>query len=171
MSINTDTSLVIKSSWNQVDTNDNNSANTVTDAGALNYQKQYASGSNTGTVNQIFNQLGTLSSGGSGNFNLTGLQQSILGVTVNKSFTGINSLTVQNRSTRPGFDIHINVFSSSGFRQPFGYTTGLITLRPNSCIHVNTAGQDWPVNANSKQIALVDAGSGAAYTIALFGHQ
>jgi hypothetical protein len=170
MSVNTTTTLVITSSWNQVATDDNNSANTVADVGQLSYQKIYTSGSTTGSVNQIFNQVGTLSSGGSGNFNLTGLQQSILGATVTKTFTGINSLTIQNRSTRPGFDININVSSSSGFREPFGHTTGVIRLSPNSCIHVNTAGREWAVNANSRQILLTDAGSGAAYSIALFGH-
>lgn len=171
MSINTNGTLVITSSWNQVSTDDAVSTNTITDAGQVGYNKIYTSGSSTGTVNQVFNQISTLSSGGSGNFNLTGLNQSIFGNNTVKSFTGINSITIQNRSTRLGFDININVTSPSGFKQPFGYPTGQIVLRPNSCFHVNTAAQDWPVSSGAKQILLVDAGSGAAYSLSLFGHQ
>lgn len=170
MSVNTSTAIVVTSSWNQVATDDNNASNTVTDAGQISYQKNYASGSTTGTVGQIFNHLGSLSSGGSGNFNLTGLQQSILGNTVTKTFTGVNSLTIVNRSTRPGFDFYVDVSSSSGFREPFGHTTGLMRVNPNSCIHVNSAGREWAVNANNRQILLVDGGSGASYSIAIGGH-
>lgn len=171
MSVNTQGALIITSSWNQVSTDDAVTSNTITDAGQLSYQRTYLSGTNTGTVNQVFNQIATFSSGGTGNFNLTGLTQTILGNNTIKSFTGINSITIQNRSTRPGFDISINVSSSSGFKQPFGYPTGVIVLKPGSCIHSNIVAQDWPVNANSKQLLLTDAGSGAAYSISLFGHQ
>ena len=170
MSVNTRGTIGVSSSWNQVSTDDNNSNNTITDQGSLTYSKQYTSGTSTGTVSQIFNKVGSLSSGGSGNFNLTGLQQSILGNTVIKSFSGVNSLTIQNRSTNPGYNISLNVFSSSGFRQPFGYTTGSIVIGPNSCVHVNTAGADWPVNTNSRQILLVDGGSGASYSMSIMGH-
>lgn len=170
MSVNTNSTITVSSAWNQTSTDDNNSNNTVVDGGQLAYSKQYGSGSTTGTVNQVFNQFGVLSSGGSGNFNLTGLQQSVFGTTINKSFTGVNSLTIVNRSTRPGFDFFVNVSSSSGFREPFGHTTGTMRIGPNSCIHVNSAGREWAVNANSRQILLVDAGSGASYGIALAGH-
>lgn len=170
MSVNTSSALIITSSWNQVSTDDAVSSNTITDVGQVSYQRTYTSGTATGTVNQVFNQSSTLSSGGSGNFNLTGLSQSVLGINTIKSFTGINSITIQNRSTRAGFDININVSSSSGFKQPFGYPTGVINLKPGSCVHVNTI-QDWAVDANSKQLLLTDAGSGAAYSISLFGHQ
>ncbi len=170
MSVNTKLAITVTSAWNQISTDDNNTNNTVTDAGQLSYQKQYASGTTTGTVNQVFNQFGVLSSGGSGNFNLTGLTQSIFSTTINRSFTGVNSLTIANRSTRPGFDFFVNVSSSSGFREPFGHTTGLMRIGPNSCIHVNSAGREWAVNANSRQILLVDAGSGASYGIAVAGH-
>jgi hypothetical protein len=171
MSVNTQGQLIITSSWTQTSVDDVVTSNTVEDAGQLSYQRTYLSGTATGTVSQIFNQVSTLASGGSGNFNLTGLVQNILGNNTIKSFTGINSITIQNRSTRPGFDININVSSSSGFKQPFGYPTGVIVLKPGSCIHANTAAQDWPVGATSKQLLLNDGGSGAAYSISLYGHQ
>ncbi len=171
MSINTSANLIITSAWNQVSTDDAISTNTVTDAGQVSYTKIYTSGTNTGTVNQVFNQVATLSSGGNVNLNLSSLTQSVLGNTTIKSFTGINSITIQNRSTRPGFDFSINVSSSSGFKQPFGYPTGVINLKPGSCVHSNIVAEDWPIGATSRQLLLTDAGSGAAYSVSLFGHQ
>lgn len=170
MATNTNGSLTITSQWRQTSTDDNNAQNTVTDAGQLSYQKQYASGTTSGTVNQIYNSVGSLSSGGALNFNLMALSQNILGNSFTKTFTGINSITIENRSTRPDYNFTINVSSSSGFKEPYGYPTGVITMGPNSCVHVNVSHRDWPVSTGARQILFTDGGSGAAYSMSIMGH-
>lgn len=167
--INTNGAINLSSQWSQRETDSNNANNSVTDAGQLTYTKQYISGSSTGTINQVFNQLSTLSSGSSLNLNLTGLTQSILGNSVIKSFTGICSLTMRNLSTNPGYHININLTSSSGFKDIFGGPTGVIVLNPNSAIHINTAGSPYVVNTNSKHILIQDGGSGATFELSILG--
>jgi hypothetical protein len=170
MAINTNGILTITSQWTQVSTDPTNTNNVITDAGQLAYQRTYNSGNVSGTVNQVYHKLATLASGGTGNFDLSGLSQDFLGNSVSKAFLTVSSLTIKNHSVVSGYDININVNSVSGFRQAFGYPTGSIVLRPLSALHINSAMQEYPVNSGSKQIQLVDMGSGATYELVLFGH-
>lgn len=168
----TETNLILNltSQYSQEFTDSTNANNTSSDAGQIAYQKTYGSGTLTGTVNEVFHALATLPSGGTVDYNLSGLTQSILGYNVTKSFSSISSITFKNHSTRPGFDININVNSSSGFKELFGYPTGSMPLRAGTCIHHNSITPEYPVNSSNRHIQLVDAGSGATYEIVIGGH-
>lgn len=170
MAITTSLDLTIRSTWEQASEDPLNSQNTVTDAGSLTYTKAYNSGNISGTVNQIFNTISRLGSGSTRSFDMSGLTGSLLGVATTKSFSFVNSITIKNHSTVSGYDININVTGASGFKSPFGSPSQLIPLRPNSAIHINSAVQEFAVSTGNRVLELVDAGSGATFSISIGGH-
>lgn len=168
--MNTTVSLARTSSWQQTDTNAANTRNVSSNEGQISYQYNYLTGNGTGAVNEVYNQYVTLSSGGTGNYNLVALTQTILNRDVTKAFSVVKGLSIKNYSLRSGYDIDINVSSSSGFKSAFGYPTGLIRLEARTEYGRNTVFGGWPVSAGGeRQIQLVDRGSGATYEISIWG--
>lgn len=162
--------LTRTTAWTQTAAEVGNTNNTTSDAGQMSYQYNYANGSGTGVINEVFHQYATLSSGGTGNYNLCALTQNLLGYSVNKSFTQIRGIDIKNYSTVSGYDIDINLSSSSGFKSAFGYPTGVIRLEANTEFTRNSVFGGWPVSTGGeRQIQLVDRGLGATYEISIWG--
>jgi hypothetical protein len=111
-----------------------------------------------------------MSSGGTGNYNLAALTQVILGYPVSKSFSTVKGVSIKNYSTASGADININVSSSSGFKEAFGYPTGNLYVEARTDYARNTVFGSWPVSITGpRQIQLIDRGSGASYEITVWG--
>lgn len=143
----------------------------IADNGQLSYNATYSGGYvyQTGVYNDIYHTTGTMSSGGTGNLNLQSLSQSVFGYTINKNLVNIRSFDIKNTSTRSGANLYIDVSSSSGFKEAFGYPTGLIRLGPSSNYSVNDYFRGWDVTSNAKHIRLIDGGSGVSYEMVIMG--
>ena len=166
--MNTTISLVNTAGWNQTNTEAGNANNSFEDVGQISYQFEYATGNGTGQVNEMFHDYVQLGSGATGNYDLSSLNQLLGSYTVNKSFTKVKGVAIKNYSAVSGYDIDINVSSSSGFKEPFGYPTGLMRLEAKTAVSRNSVFGGWDVST-AKQIQLVDRGSGAIFEIAIWG--
>lgn len=156
--------------WTQTDASTVNTNNTSSDAGQISYQYDYLTGVGTGRMNEVYHQYATLSSGGTGNYNLAALTQIVLGYGVVKTFTEVKGVAIKNYSNVSGANININVTSSSGFKQAFGYPTGELLVEAKTDYRRNSVFGSWPVSPSGpRQIQLVDKGSGASYEITIWG--
>ena len=156
--------------WRQESANATTSSYTA-DVGQLSYQSDYTGGnaSLTGTFNELYHITGRMSSGGTGNYNLQSIPQSIFGYQVNKTFVNVRTFDIKNNSTASGANLYLNVTSSSGFKEPFGYPTGQIRIGPKSVLSVNDFFRGWDVDTNNRHIRLVDGGSGVSYEMVIVG--
>lgn len=168
MATNTTAIISFTNSWAQQSTNSTNTQNQASDAGILTYSRSYVTG--VSGVSELYHDLQTLSSGGSNSYDLTALSQSILDYAVTKSFSNIKVLQVKNVSTTSGYDINIGVNSASGFNEPFGYATGLVSLAAGGCLYIDSPYNGYTVDANNKEIVINDGGSGAQYEMVLLGN-
>jgi hypothetical protein len=167
-----DTTISINNTviWTQADTEAGNTNNVFSDAGQISYQFGYGTGNGTGQVNEMFHDYAQLGSGATGNYNLASLSQQLGNYTLNKSFTKVKGVSIKNYSNVSGYDIDINVSSSSGFKEIFGYPTGSIRLEAKTAFERGSVFGGWAVSAGGpRQIQLVDRGSGATYEIAVWG--
>lgn len=170
MSRITTNQIVVSATYNQRITDATNANNVVTDAGLLSHQAVYNSGIGSGTVNEIFHVLSPLASGVVTGFNLTGLQQQLLGYTVTKSFSDVNSITLKNHGTASGANLSFLVNSASGFREPFGYPASGIIVGPMSSLHANRYVSPYVVNSNNRFIQISGIGSGVTFELVVGGH-
>lgn len=170
MAVSTVGTTVLNVGWTQREVDATNNNNSFQDVGILTYNYNYSSGAGTGVINEVFHQVGTISSGANLNFSLTGLSQNVLGYTINKSISRVLSMTIKNHSTISGYNIDLRVNSASGFGEPFGYPTGSLRIGPQATVHINDLTRGYTVGSRH-HISLLDGGSGATYEMVILGHQ
>ncbi len=169
MANNTNGIFSLTSQYQQRSTDPTNANNVVNDAGQLSYSYAYSSGLTSGTVNEVYHKLETLGSGATGSFNLQALQQDLLGYTVSKAFTKVYSFAVKNHSGSSGYNISLNVVSTSGFKEPFGAPASGIRIGPQSILAKNDLFEGYNVGVNQRHFSIIDGGSGATYEIVILG--
>lgn len=169
-------SLNITATYAQTLRDATNANNSVTDGGSLTYQRSYATGTGvsgattSGVVGEIFHVLSGLSSGATHNFNLQSLNQPLLGYSVTKTFSGIQSITLKNHSTVTGASISLLVNSASGFKEPFGAPQSGIIVGPMSSLHANRVVSPYIVGTGSRYIGISGMGSGVTYELVIAGY-
>lgn len=159
------------SSWEEIVTNSGNGNNNARDYGQVTLSYTYSNGTGSGNINQFYDEYNTLASGASRNYDLRSVTGSILGHSVTKTFSKVKSIDIKNYATQSGYNLSINTITASGFGEPFGYPSTVITLQPNSSIgHNNMFG--WNVNSGDCQILINNLGTGAlSYEILVLGEE
>lgn len=154
--------------WVQKDTSGDT---LVISNGQMKFNIIYTSGNSNKQVNQFFNLITGVSSGGSITLDLFDLTTTFFGEPFNFSLNGgkIKILCVENLSTGNSNQAVVDFAGTNRFKQPFGGSDTLIDLYAESNFLIsNKVG--WTVNSSNRYIDISDAGGlGPSVEISILG--
>lgn len=172
MAIVTTATIQAALSWTQTDTPDvNNTTATIIDSATISYVKNLSSGTGSMSVDQIWhNTTGVLASGATQSYDLTNINRSIFGSTLDSSLTGIKALIIDNQSSGNG-SITISATGTNGFTGPFNGAAGTGIAPPISPYIAINYVDGWTLNGTNNTIQLNNSGGSGniLYRIGVIG--
>ncbi len=157
------------SQWHQmsVDTSGNV---TSSDIGQLISNVILSPGDDVRQISNMFHISTTGISGVADVYNLTDLSDNHINITLNRDFTTVKSISVQNLSTGVGQYLDFDVSSSSGFSEMFAEPSQSIILNPKSCLHRVDTNTGYLVSDTNKIIEITPQSTGVVYEMVILGN-
>ena len=157
------------SQWHQVSVDTSGNV-AFSDIGQLNSNLILSSGEGPRQISNIFHITTTGISGVSDVYNLTDLLDNHINITLNRYFTTVKSISVQNLSTGVGQYLDFDVSSSSGFSEMFADPSQPIVLNPKSCLHRIDTNTGYLVSDTNKIIEITPQSTGVVYEMVILGN-
>jgi len=166
MAITTAVTTASSVSYQQNDIDSANSNKYFRDIGSYQYTKNYEdAASGLGAVNSIWHDRLSIS-GTKQILDLQNLTTTLFGFSITETFTGVKDVYIENSTTGIGRNINLHSTGTLGWTNLWDGGSGNITLRPNSCFHLNNwAG--WNVTNINRELTIEDM-SGSGITTNIF---
>lgn len=156
--------------WQQKETNNTFTTNTIIDEQTNNYTKNWTSGVGSGLVNTIWHTTKTLSASETEQYNLQSLTRDVFGSSFTESFSKLKAVVVENLSVASGASISFMATGTNAFTDPFPHGSGKVSIPAQSPFILANYAFGWNIGASNNLIQIEDtAGSGAQYRIAAIG--
>ncbi len=165
----TTTNAVLRGSiyWIQRDTQN---LSTFIDSGEIGINLGLDSGSGESQVSQVFYETRTLPVNGTITYDLTDLSRTILGSTVDISFTKIRGLVIRNKNTESSDIISLTATGTNALTEIVHGFSGDTLIYPQSSLSIFRPVDGFTVDSSHKIIKVNDLyGYGASYDIVILG--
>lgn len=166
MALSISSSKVSSINFTLTETNGNESMSL---SDAMSSSTAYSYGSGTNGITNAVSITGTISSGGSVQIDLYGIDQTTFGTTQSISFTGIKNFTVNNTSTTEGYDFTIAATGSNACTNLFNGGSGNLLVKPYSSFAYNDPYSGFVISTSQRYVYLDDLGSGVSYKLIVLG--